>query len=89
MKNGVMTELELGVFNYLKDNGGKISIDEMAEALGRTTRSIGANVTALAKEENGGLVIREKVTVEGQEKPVTYVVLTEAGKAFTPAPAQA
>ena len=69
------------VFNYVKDNGGKISIDELAEALGRTTRSVGANVTDLTKKN---LCVREKVTVEGAEKPVTYVQITDEGKAFVP-----
>lgn len=70
------------VFNYVKDNGGKISIDELAEALGRTTRSVGANVTDLQKKE---LAVREKVAGEGEDaKDITYVVLTEAGKTFVP-----
>ena len=47
---------------------------------GRAPRSINANVTDLCKK---GLAEREKVEVEGKEKPVTYVCLTEDGKAFT------
>ena len=31
-----------------------------------------------------GLVVRDKVEVEGAEKPVTYVVLTEDGQTFEP-----
>lgn len=70
------------VFNYVKENGGKISIDELATALDRTTRSVGANVTDLQKKE---LVVREKVAGEGEDaKDITYVVLTEAGKTFVP-----
>lgn len=70
------------VFEYVKDNGGKISIDELAEALGRTTRSVGANVTDLQKKE---LVVREKVKGETEDdKDITYVVLTEAGASFVP-----
>ena len=82
MENIKLTEKSAEVFNYVKANGGRVSIDELAEAIGRTTRSIGANVTDLAKKD---LACREKVDVEGQDKPVTYVCLTDAGKAFTPA----
>ena len=35
------------VFEYIKANGGKVSIDELATALDRTTRSVNANVTDL------------------------------------------
>lgn len=76
-----LTEMSSAVFNYVKENGGRVSIEELCTALNRTARSVGANVTDLAKKE---LVVREKVTVEGQEKPVTYVQITEAGKTFVP-----
>ena len=67
-----------------KDNiEGKISIDELVSALGRTPRSIGANVTDLTKK---GLAIREKVAGEGEDaKDITFVVLTDEGAAFVPA----
>lgn len=76
-----LTEKSMEVFEYVKNAGGKVSIPELAEALGRSERSIGANVTDLAKKE---IAIRDKVTVEGAEKPVTYVVLTEEGKTWAP-----
>jgi len=76
-----LTEKSMEVFEYVKNAGGKVSIPELAEALGRSERSIGANVTDLAKKE---IAVRDKVTVEGAEKPVTYVVLTEEGKAWAP-----
>lgn len=76
-----MTAMSAEVFNYVKANGGHVSIDEMVTALGRGARSIGANVTDLQKK---GLVDREKVEVEGAEKPVTYVNLTDEGKTCTP-----
>lgn len=69
------------VFEYLKNNGGKVSIEELANATGRSARSIGANVLDLTKK---GLVVREKEEVEGAEKPVAYAVLTDAGKTFVP-----
>lgn len=77
-----LTEKSLEVFNYVKENGGRVSIDELANALGRTTRSVGANVTDLSKK---GLAAREKVAGEGEDaKEITYVVLTAEGAAFVP-----
>ena len=76
-----LTEKSMEVFEYVKGNGGKVSIPELAKALDRTERSVGANVTDLTKKE---IAVREKVEVEGADKPVTYVVLTEMGKTFVP-----
>ncbi len=76
-----LTEKSNEVFEYVKANGGKVSIPELAQALDRTERSVGANVTDLTKKK---LAVREKVDVEGADKPVTYVVLTEEGKTFVP-----
>lgn len=69
------------VFEYLKNNGDKVSIEELANATGRSARSVGANVLDLTKK---GLVVREKEEVEGAEKPVAYAILTDAGKTFVP-----
>lgn len=77
-----LTEKSAEIFNYVKENGGKVSIDELVNHTGRTARSVNANVTDLCSEKKG-LCAREKVEVEGEDKPITYVVLTEAGKAFT------
>lgn len=76
-----LTEKSNEVFEYVKENGGKVSIPELAEALDRTPRSVGANVTDLTKKS---LAVREKVEVDGEEKPVTYVVLTDKGLTFVP-----
>ena len=77
-----LTEKSQEVFDYIKANGGKVSIDELATACGRTTRSVGANVTDLSKK---GLVVREKVAGEGEDaKEITFVVLTDEGAAFVP-----
>lgn len=69
------------VFDYVKENGGHVSVAEIAGAVGRTEKSVGANITDL---QNKGLVEREKCEVEGADKPITYVNLTEAGKNFVP-----
>lgn len=76
-----LTEKSNEVFEYVKANGGRNSIDEICNATGRASRSINANVNDLVKK---GLVTREKVEVEGVDKPVTYVVMTDEGAAFVP-----
>ena len=76
-----LTDKSSEVFNYVKENGGRVSVEEICKATGRESRSINANVNDLVKK---GLAERDKVTVEGADKPVTYVVLTEDGKAFVP-----
>ena len=76
-----LTEKSNEVFEYVKANGARVSIPELAQALDRTERSVGANVTDLTKK---GLAIREKVEVDGADKPVTYVVLTDEGLNFVP-----
>ena len=76
-----LTEKSQIVFEYLKNNGGKVSIDELVNATGRSARSVGANILDLTKK---GLVVREKEEVEGAEKPVAYAILTDAGKTFVP-----
>jgi predicted transcriptional regulator len=79
-----LTEKSMEVLNYVKENGGRVSIEELATGLNRTTRSVNANVTDLCSEKKG-LAVREKVTPEGEDaKPITYVVLTEAGQTFVP-----
>ena len=70
------------VFNYVKENGGRVSVEEICNALGLAARSINANVTDLAKK---GLVVREKVAGEGEDaKDITYAVITPAGAEFVP-----
>jgi predicted transcriptional regulator len=77
-----LTEKSYEVFDYIKNAGGKVSVPELAEALGRTERSVGANLTDLAKK---GFGAREKVEIEGADKPVTYFVLNADGMAWAPA----
>lgn len=81
-----LTEKSSEVFNYVKENGGKVSVDELVEALGRTARSINANVTDLTKK---GLAVREKVAAKSDdEKDVTYVVLAADADAILAADAE-
>lgn len=77
-----LTEKSMEIFNLLKGNGGRCSMNELCEATGRTTRSVGANVTDLCGK---GLAVRDKVPGEGEDaKEVTYVVLTDEGVSFEP-----
>lgn len=76
-----LTEKSQTIFEYLKANGGRVSIEELANATGRSARSVGANVLDLQKKK---LVVREKEEVEGADKPVTYAVLTDEGRNFVP-----
>ena len=77
-----LTEKSLNVFNYVKENGGRVTIDAICEGLGLAARSVNANVTDLSKK---GLVIRDKVAGEGEDaKDITYVVLTDEGASFVP-----
>ena len=77
-----LTEKSMEVLNYVKENGGRVSIEELAAGLNRTARSVNANVTDLTKKE---LAAREKVKGEGEDaKDITYVALTDAGMAFVP-----
>ena len=78
-----LTEKSAEVFEYVKNAGGKVSVPELAQALGRSERSIGANLTDLKKK---GFGEREKVEVEGEEKAVTYFVLNDEGKTWVPTP---
>lgn len=76
-----LTEKSQTIFEYLKANGGRVSIEELANATGRSARSVGANVLDLQKKN---LVVREKEEVEGADKPVAYAVLTDEGRNFVP-----
>ena len=76
-----LTDKSFEVFDYIKNAGGKCSLPELVNALGRTDRSIGANLTDLKKK---GFGEREKVEVEGEEKPVTYFVLNDEGMVWAP-----
>ena len=79
-----LTEKSMEVLNYVKENGGRVSVDELAAGLNRTTRSVNANVTDLCSEKKG-LAMREKVKGDGEDaKDITYVVLTDAGMNFVP-----
>lgn len=74
-----LTDKSREIFEYVKAHGGKASVGEMVNKFGRSSRSIGANVLDLRKK---GLVNRSTETVEGEEKPIIHVELTDEGKVF-------
>lgn len=74
-----LTENSTLVLNFVKENGGKVAITELAEGLGKAPRSVSANVTDLTKK---GLAVREKEQMEDQT--ITYVTLTDEGMDFVP-----
>ena len=81
-----LTARQNEVFEYLKANGGRVSMDELCSALGTDAKHLNPVVTTLGVkgERAKGLVDYEKVEMEGADKPVKYVFLTEAGKTFVP-----
>jgi DNA-binding MarR family transcriptional regulator len=79
-----LTEKSAEVFNYVNGNGGRVSLEELCEATGRTTRSVSANVNDLVKK---GLAVREKVAGQGEDaKEITFVVKTPDADAILAAP---
>ena len=74
-----LKEKTLEAFNAIKDNGGRISTDELAEVLSVAKNSVTGRVNSLVKNE---LAVREKV--EDGDKTITFVQLTDAGMAYAP-----
>ena len=83
-----LTEKTKAVLDYVKanDTGDGVLMTEIAENLGLTVKQIGPIVwTSLKEKKNGShgtLVTYEKRMVEGQEKPVGYVHITEEGRMY-------
>lgn len=76
-----LTEKTQEALDFIKEHGGRVSTAELAEGLGVVLSSVTGRVNSLVKKE---LAYREKVEVEGADKPVTYVQLTDAGMTFEP-----
>jgi len=75
-----LTEKTFEALEYLQAHGGRATTEEMRVALGcEKIASITARVNSLVKHE---YAVREKVEVEGEDKPLTYVQLTDAGMSF-------
>lgn len=76
-----LKEKTLEAFEFIKAHGGRVTTAELAEGLGIAVNSVTGRVNSLVKNE---LAYRDKVEVEGEDKPITYVQLTEEGMAFEP-----
>ena len=85
MSNIKLTQKQTAVFNYLKDNG-RVTMDELCNALDSDAKHLNPVITTMGckGERAKGLVDYEKVAVEGEEKPVKYVFLTDAGLTYDP-----
>ena len=77
----VLKEKTQECFDFIKAHGGRVSTAELADGLGIALNSVTGRVNSLVKNE---LAYREKVEVEGADKPITYVQLTDAGMNFVP-----
>lgn len=81
----VLKEKTQEAFDFIKEHGGRVTTAELAEGLGIPMNSVTGRVNALCNDKkHAALAYREKVEVEGSDKPVTYVQLTEEGMNFVP-----
>lgn len=78
-----LTERQAAVINYLQENG-RVSMDELCTALGTDSKHLNPVITTLGVkgDKAKGLCDYEKVVVEGEDKAVKYVFLTDAGVAY-------
>ena len=78
-----MKENTKAIFMYLKEhNGEQITAQEIAEALGLSVKSVVGSVSSFVKKQ--WAVRSDEVKVEGMDKPVKFISLTEAGLAVDP-----
>ena len=78
-----MKENTKAIFMYLKEhNGEQITTQEIAEALGLSVKSVVGSVNSFVKKQ--WAVRSDEVKVEGMDKPVKFISLTEAGLAVDP-----
>lgn len=81
-----LQEKTLEAFNVIKANGGEMKITDLMAELGvEKIASVTGRINSLVKNE---LAYRREETVEGQEKPVKYVCLTDEGMSFVPTDAE-
>lgn len=78
-----MKENTKAIFMYLKEhNGEQITAQEIAEALGLSVKSVVGSVNSFVKKQ--WAVRSDEVKVEGMDKPVKFISLTETGLAVDP-----
>ena len=81
-----LTEKQTAVFNYLKENDGRVSMDELCTALNTDAKHLNPVITTLGCKgpRAKGIVDYEKIAIEGSDKTTKYVFLTDAGNSFVP-----
>ncbi len=72
-----LTEKSMEVLDFVRAHDGQSLISEIAAGVGRTTRSVNANVNDLVKKE-----LATRVKEDGAEEATC--VLTDAGLSFAP-----
>jgi autonomous glycyl radical cofactor GrcA len=92
MANVAVSEKSLIVLNYLKEiDGARVTAEDIAKAVGMNTRSVNGIITS-GLIKNKGLVVRVPAEIEvegGLHKPVNFIELTDAGRAYDHEAAQA
>ena len=85
MANVAVSEKSLIVLNFLKENdGANLTAEDIANAIGSTTKSVNGVVTS-GLIKNKGLAVRvpsEIETADGLHKPVNFIQLTDAGREY-------
>lgn len=85
MANVAVSEKSLIVLNFLKENdGAKVTAEDIGNAVGMSTKSVNGVVTS-GLIKNKFLVERvpsEILTEEGLHKPINFIQLTDAGRAY-------
>lgn len=83
-----LTVKSKAVLDFVRENdtGDGVLMTDIAEGVGLTVKQIGPIVWTSLKEKKDGsrpaLVTYEKRVVEGQDKTVGYVHITEDGKVY-------
>ena len=83
-----LTVKSKAVLDYVRENdkGDGVLMTDIADNTGMTLKQIGPLVWTSLKEKKDGsrpsLVSYEKRNIEGQDKPVGYVHITEEGRTY-------
>lgn len=86
-----LTEKQVVVLNYLKENGGRATVDEICEGTGFAKRSVNALITGMSCYEDksgkgrtgkGVLDVEKNTNEDGEE--VRMIFLTDAGMGWAP-----
>lgn len=88
MANVAVKDKSLTVLNYLKEIGdANVTSADIAEALGFEKKSVDGIVTAGLQRKGYACRVEAEIEVQGEDgtvthKPVKFIKLTDAGKAY-------